>query len=163
MPRLVACGGREAAFDDFVTAHACARDSDFIALWVDSEEPMADIERAWDHLRDRDGWNAPPDCEDAQVLLMVTCMETWIVTDRATLRSHFGASLQVSALPALTNMEARTRDAVQNALVHATRSCRNSYEKGKGSFEILGKLDPAVLREHLPSFVRCERILEEKL
>ncbi len=163
MPRLVACGGRGATFDDFVTAHASARDGDYIALWIDSEDPMADIGKAWEHLSNRDGWDAPQYSDDEQVLLIVTCMETWLVTDRATLRSHFGSQLQTSALPALVNMESRTRNSVQDALVHATRNCKNAYAKGKRSFEILGKLDPAALRAHLPSFVRCERILREKL
>ncbi|NCC53717.1 MAG: DUF4276 family protein [Spartobacteria bacterium] len=163
MPRLVACGGRGSAFDDFSTAHADAGVGDYIALWVDSEDPMADIEKAWDHLRARDGWIAPDGSDDEQVLLMVTCMETWIVTDRTVLQDHYGDRLQESALPAPGNMETRTRNAVQDALIHATRKCSNAYAKGKRSFEILAKLDPSVLREHLSGFVRCERILKEKL
>ncbi len=39
----------------------------------------------------------------------------------------------------------------------------SAYAKGKRSFEILEKLDPAVLKQHLPSFVRVDRILKEKL
>ncbi len=163
MPRLVACGGRGATFDDFVTAHASAKAGDYVALWVDSEDPMADIKKAWEHIKDRDNWDAPADSDDEQVLLMVTCMETWIVTDRTTLRSHFGALLQTSSLPALTNMESRKRGSVQDALAQASRNCKNAYTKGRRSFEILGKIKPAALREHLPSFVRCERILGEKL
>ena len=163
MPRLVACGGRGATFDDFTTAHAGSGDNDYIAIWIDSEDPMADIEKAWDHLQARDGWTAPGGADDEQVLLMITCMETWILTDRATLSRHFGARLQTSALPALHGMETRTRDSVQAALVHATRNCGNAYAKGKRSFEVLGKLDPAVLRQHLPGFARCERILQGKL
>ena len=163
MPRLVACGSREAAFDDFVTAHADARPTDFIALWIDSEDPMADIESAWDHLKARDNWDAPTGSDDEQVLLMVTCMETWIVTARATLESHYGQNFQASRLPPLTGMESRFRASVLDALVHATRNCQNRYAKGKRSFEILGKLDPGELRKHLPSFIRCERILGKRL
>lgn len=161
MPRLIACGGRNAAFDDF--SHANARSSDYIALWVDSEDPMADIEGGWEHLRARDGWKPPAGTADDQILLMVTCMETWIVTDHATLRKHYGVNLQQSALPALVNMESRDRHVIQNALVHATRNCSNAYTKGKRSFEILGKIDPTILRQHLPGFARCERILQAKL
>ncbi len=124
---------------------------------------MGDIEKAWEHLQARDGWAAPVGADDEQVLLMITCMETWIVTDRATLRAHFGAHLQTSALPALSGMEARSRDSVQDALVRATRNCGNAYAKGKRSFEVLGKLDPVALRQHLAGFSRCERILGGKL
>lgn len=163
MPRLFACGGRNAVFEDFATAHANADDGDYVAMLIDSEDPMTDIERAWDHLRQRDRWPRPEGAEDEQVLLMVTCMETWIATDRSTLHSHYGNGLQASALPALTIMESRTRDSVQNALVRATRNCNNAYEKGRRSFEVLGKLDPDALQSHLPSFDRCKRILDEKL
>ena len=94
---------------------------------------------------------------------MTTCMETWIVTDRATLAKHYGSKLQKSALPALSDLENRRRQEVQLKLVHATRNCANAYAKGKRSFEVLGKLSPTELRKHLPSFQRIVRILEEKL
>lgn len=163
MPRLVACGGRASAFDDFTTAHAAAVQGYYVAMLVDSEAPMEDIERPWAHLQWRDGWDKPREADDEQVLLMTTCMETWITSDRRTLRDHYGAELQESALPSLVGMESRDRHAVQNALVRATRNCRRTYSKGAISFDILGKLNPAVLREHLPSFVRCERVLGKKL
>ena len=42
-------------------------------------------------------------------------------------------------------------------------NCSNAYAKGKRFFEVLGKLDPATLAQHLPSFVRLQRILRSKL
>ncbi len=163
MPRLVACGGRGATFDDFSTAQAHAGDGDYVAMLVDSEEPVADIEETWRHLKSRDGWEQPDGAVNEQVLLMTTCMETWIASDRQTLQEHFGSCLQDNALPSLTNMESRPREAIQDALIRATQKCKNAYTKGRKSFEIVGKLNPAVLRQHLPSFVRCERVLDEKL
>jgi hypothetical protein len=163
MPRLVACGNRGAAFADFSTAHSNSSPGDYVALLVDSEDPVADLERPWAHLARRDNWDKPAGADDEQVLLMTTCMETWIVSDRQALRNHYSNCLQESALPDLSSIESRLRDAVQNALVHATRRCKNRYQKGKRSFEILGLLNPAQLRKHLPSFVRCERVLGEKL
>jgi hypothetical protein len=163
MPRLVACGGRGAAFTDFSTAHANRCAGDYIALLVDSEDPVADTEQPWAHLKVRDNWDKPAGAHDKQVLLMTTCMETWIVSDRQALQDHYANDLQENALPDLHDMESRARDAVQNALVHATRMCKNAYQKGKRSFEILALLDPRELRKHLPSFVRCVRVLEEKL
>lgn len=163
MPRLVACGGRSATFDDFKIAHDNAASEAYVGMLVDSEDPIAEIEATWAHLKQRDDWDRPDGAEDEQVLLMVTCMESWIVTDRETLRSHYGSKLQDSALPALNDVETRDRDSVQNALLRATRDCTNAYAKGRRSFEVVSALEPSALRAHLPSFVRCERILGEKL
>lgn len=57
----------------------------------------------------------------------------------------------------------RARGEVQKALERATQNCSNPYGKGRRSFEILGKLDPDSLEQHLPSFARMRRILTAKL
>ena len=132
-------------------------------MLIDSEDPMADIETTWTHLEGRDGWKKPAGTDDEQVLMMTTCMETWIVADRVALKSHYGRNLQESGLPAIVDLESRLRDVVQNAFVHATRNCGNRYEKGKRSFQVLAELTPHTLSAHLPSFVRAKRILSEKL
>ena len=132
-------------------------------MLIDSEDPMTDIEATWAHLTTRDGWQKPEGATDDQALMMATCMETWIVADRAVLKSHYGSDLQESALPALVNLESRPRDAVQNSLAHGTRNCANKYEKGKRSFQIIGELTPNTLGVHLPSFVRTRRILDARL
>jgi hypothetical protein len=163
MPGLIACGARNAAYDYFKTAHGQSRAGDFIAMLVDSEDPVENIEAPWKHLKQRDGWPKPAGCRDGQVLLMTTCMETWIVCDRAALAAHYGASLQNSALPALVLLEGKRRGAVQDALVRATRNCSSAYAKGKRSFGILAKLSPAILERYLPSFARCRRILDGEL
>jgi hypothetical protein len=164
-PKLVACGGRGAVYERFCTAHT-AGTCDYVAMWIDSEEPMHNIEEAWKHLATVDtvpAWKKPDRSKDDQVLFMTTCMETWIAADRKTLREHYGSELQESALPPLNRLEERNRHDVQEKLKHATRNCRNAYEKGKESYIILGKLDPTMLRQHLPSFVRVQRILDDKL
>jgi hypothetical protein len=164
MPALVACGGRTAAFRDFGTQHAKAEPGSFVGLLVDSEDPVDDAEQPWKHLMERDGKAVKPnDAQDEQVFLMTTCMETWIVCDRATLKGHYGASLQDSAFPPLIDLEKRGRAEVQKALERATRNCTNAYAKGQRSFEILGTLDPDALAGHLPSFARMRRILRDKL
>jgi hypothetical protein len=163
MPRLVACGGRNDAYDDFATEHNHAPAGVYVAMLVDSEDPVADLDRTWDHLRLRDHWARPDGADDEQVLLMTTCMETWILADRKAIRTFFGANLQVNALPPLQEIEERTRHAVQEALVHATRTCKNSYKKGKRSFEILGRVSPEALEERLSHFQRFKTILAQKL
>lgn len=163
MPRLSACGGRGSVFDDFKTAYALRKVGDYIAMLVDSEDPVEDLERTWDHLNRRDQWDKPAGAIDEQVLFMTTCMETWIIADRRALQEHYGHRLQENALPPLANLENRNRHEVYDKLVHASRNCSNAYRKGKRSFELLAKLDPAVLKQHLPSFARVDRILKAKL
>ncbi len=163
MPRLSACGGRRSAFDDFRTAHSNRKEGDYIAMLVDSEDPIANIELAWLHLQEREQWGKPAGAVDEQVLFLTTCMETWIVADRSALRAHYGHQLQESALPPLHNLENRTPDDVHEKLVHSSRNCSNAYSKGKRSFAVLGTLDPDVLSKHLPSFLRVVRILKANL
>jgi len=163
MPRLFASGSRDDAFDDFKFALAGKGAGDYVALWIDSEDPLTDLEATWDHLSRRDNWMQPAGATNDQVLFMTTCMETLIAADRAALTDHYGAKLQRSALPPLVNLENRGRHDVQDKLVHATRNCSNADAKGRRSFEILAKLTPATLERRLPSFARTRRILNQKL
>ncbi len=162
MPKLRSCGGRDSAFKDFKIAHANKSNSDYVAMLIDSEDPLKDLD-AWDHLKIRDGWDKPFGSEDDQVLFMTTCMETWIVADRDALTKHYGSKLQKSALPPLVDLESRLRHDIQNNLFHATRDCSNAYKKGKRSFDVLEKLSPDELELYLPSFVRVKQILENRL
>ena len=163
MPRLFACGSRGATFDDFKTSLAGKGGGGYVAMWIDSEEPLVDLEATWGHLKQRDKWTKPDGAADDQVLFMTTCMEALIVADHRALADRYGAKLQTSALPPLVNLESRDRHDIQDRLFHATRNCTNPYSKGKRSFEILSKLTPDTLARHLPSFVRTRRILDERL
>lgn len=168
MPRLTACGGRGAAFDDFKTAHASAKQDHFVGLLIDSEDPLAMPtdplqQQTWEHLRQRDDWAQPNCATDDQVLFMTTCMETWIAADRETLRAHYRQGLNENQLPPTGQLESRQRHSVQHALQNATSACSNAYRKGRRSYEVLGKLKPVVLAALLPSFARAMAILEQKL
>lgn len=163
MPKLVSCGGRESAFKHFQTAHANKTKSDYVAMLIDSENILKDLNDTWNHLKERDGWDKPPGSENDQVLFMTTCMETWIIADRDALAKHYGGDLQESALPSLVKLESRSRQEIQDSLSHATRNCSNAYKKGKRSFYVLENLSPDKLELHLPSFARVKHILEERL
>ncbi len=162
MPRTIACGSRDATFDDFKTAHAVSSPSDYVGMLVDSEGPLADLEKTWEHLKTRDNWDKPGGAVDEQVLFMTTCMESWMVADREALREHYGHDLQENALPPLFNLEQRNRHDVQSQLAHATRNCSNAYSKGKRSYQVLEVLRARVLQS-LPSFARAVRILNNGL
>jgi len=166
MPHLTACGGRDAVYDDFRIGNTQKGSNDYVAMWIDSEEPMINIDRAWDHLQrvtTVTPWTKPERASDDQVLFMTTCMETWIVADLNVLKDYYGSKLQKSTLaPLLPELEKRTRDEVQEKLKYATRNCSNAYRKGRRSFDVLGKLKPDTLKDNLPSFARVCRILGEK-
>jgi len=163
MPALKACGSRNDAYSDFKTALHTAGAGEYPVLLVDSEALVN--QSAWRHLQSRDGWERPAGVDDEQAQLMVQCMESWCVADRNTLRQFFGVALREGALPVLNNLEAQTKESVQEALLNATRACGcdRGYKKGKRSFELLGKLDPAELKRHLPHFVRLCEMLNAKL
>lgn len=167
MPRIVACGSRNNAYDDFCDAFTQGTDA---RLLVDSEDPVEfdgvkpeeAAKRTWEHLSRRDGWKKPTGATDTHVFLMTTCMETWIVADRAALKAHYGSLLNENGLPVVDKtLEQRNRHAMQNALVAATKECTNAYEKGKRSFEILGTLDPVAIEAFLPSLKRIHDLVGE--
>ena len=161
MPRIVACGPRGEAYRRFNRSLSDANEDIF--LLVDSEDPVKDISRTWEHLMWRDKWDKPGNATDDDVLFMTTCMETWLVADRDALRDHFGNTLQNSALPPLQSLESRDRKDVQARLIRATRQCKAPYKKGPKSYEILGKLDPEEIEKYLPSFKRMRSILDDSL
>jgi hypothetical protein len=132
-------------------------------MLIDSEDPVTNAEKTWEHLKKRDNRTQPQGASDEQVLFMTTCMETWIVADPGAMRLHYGHELQESALPALNDLERRNRHNVQQMLKHATRQCKNAYQKDKRSFRALAQLTPATLDQRLPSFKRLLRILNQRL
>gem|GEM_PF-2103572 len=69
MPRLTACGSRNSTFDDYTTALASAKPGRFVAMLIDSETPVSDLEQTWAHLREHDHWNEPAGGSDEQVLM----------------------------------------------------------------------------------------------
>lgn len=162
MPKLTPSGSRESTFSDFKQELPKASPTYYVGMLIDSEDPVADTEKPWEHLRKRDQWDRPEGASDDQVLFMTTCMETWVAADRAGLRNHYGQCLQENALPPIANLEDRRRHDVHDSLTHATRTCKNAYAKGKRSFQVIEALSPEELNA-LPSFARAIRILNRKL
>jgi hypothetical protein len=111
-------------------------------LLVDSECAITEAS-GWEHLRARDGWDRPGGARDEQAHLMVECMEAWFLADREQLAGYFGQGFAESALPANANPEAVAKSDLLESLKSATRNCKTKarYDKGKHSFEILGKLN----------------------
>ena len=168
LPRVVACGSRGVAFDKFKTA---LREGDeYPILLVDSEDPVAPDNQpdvnpsgAWMHLAQRgdDRRKRPSGANDDQAQLMVTTMETWLIADGQALKAYFP---DMKALPWDSELESRGKRDVSRRFAEATqRSSKGRYDKGKHSFDLLGRVDPAELRRLLPHFRRFVEALDSRL
>lgn len=166
MPRVVACGSREDAYDSFCTA---LRNGEAAMLLVDSETTVTAIAQPgdanqrqdrdqwlpWLHLQQRqgDGWIKPAHSDDLQCHLMVPCMEAWLLADRETLKRFFGQGFKENALPAAVNALERTgKQQIYRALEAASRDCKtkSAYGKGEHSFKLLALVDPAKVQQASP-------------
>lgn len=155
MPAISACGSRNDAYDSFLTAvRNASRSRELPLLLVDSEGPVT--KDVWNHLSDRDKWTKPPEAADNQTYLMIQCMESWFLADQQCLVEFFGKGFNASVLPNNRNIESINKAAVLKALKDASRQAdpKGEYQKGRHSFDILGKLDPEKVRKALPSVDR---------
>jgi len=134
----------------FVTAVTNPKSGEIPLLLVDSEGPVAASDTVWRHLKKRDGWHRPTGASDDQAFLMVQVTETWFLADRELLRSYFDEHFTDAPLRAWSSLEAVPKATVLNALDRATAGCAKRYSKGKASYELLGKLNPALVRIACP-------------
>lgn len=148
MPRIVACGGRQDAYDAFCTA---LRGGERAMLLIDSEEPVVATDplwQPWGHLQKRTGdhWVQPTGANNDQCHLMVQCMEAWFLADRMALQTFFGQGFNANALPSADNsIEGVAKQQIYQSLADATKSCKTKapYGKGEHSFKLLALIDPA--------------------
>jgi hypothetical protein len=151
MPRIVACGNRQNAYDSFCTAINSGEEA---LLLVDSESSVAEeyqhaeIEnwKPWCYLKNRQGnqWEKPSNAAEEDCHLMVQCMEAWILADRGTLENFFGQGFNGNALPAANQIELVAKKQIYQALANATQNCKtkDKYEKAKHSFKLLAMIAP---------------------
>lgn len=144
MPATFRGGGRAQTFDAYCTAVKNRRRDELPLLLVDSEDLVTTGHSAWKHLNERDGWAKPAGAGSHDAFLMITCMETWFVADRVSLQEFFHGCWKDQSLPSWPQLEAVEKTKVFRALDQATASCgKRKYSKGKVSFELLKKIDPA--------------------
>ena len=144
MPRIIAGGARDNTYKDFRAAVSTSTDRDFVVLLVDSEGPVAEGIGVWSYLKSRDRWDPPEGVTDDNAHLMVQCMEAWLLADRDVLAGFFGKGFNAKALPGRTDVEKVPKKRLLDAIEHATRRCspKGGYDKGRHSFQLLGRLDP---------------------
>lgn len=150
MPAVFRGRSRSEAYDAYCTAVALRRQGEMPLLLVDSEDLVSVGQGAWAHLKQRDGWSRPRGSGLTDVFLMICCMETWLVADRATLMRFFPEWIdrQVPKWPKLEQVE---KDRVLDALKRATSKCAKKYAKGQVSFELLGEIDPKAVEAACPA------------
>lgn len=150
MPGVVRGGGRSQTLDMFATAVKNPRPGVLPLLLVDSEEPVAAGNTVWQHLKAQANLDRPPGAGEDQAFLMVQVMETWFLADRDLLREYFGAALREGHLRQWPVLEDVSKKTVLTALDQATAGCTKRYAKGKVSFELLERLNPAVVETACP-------------
>lgn len=148
-PRVIVCGGRKSAYDQFCDALSGNAE---VWLLVDAEElpSRGPSTSPWDHVKSRkgDGWKRPANARDDQLHFMTVCMETWFVADPAALKKVFGPKLDDSKLPAVAQLETTAKQAIYTALEAATRHTKSgAYGKGSHSFKTLEKISPDAVRK----------------
>lgn len=152
LPRIVACGSRQAAYDSFC---AMLNDNDgTTVLLVDAEAPVIG-QSPWEHVAKREGdrWKKPAGATDEQLHLMVQCMEAWFFADRAALEKYFGNGFDPNALPNHTvKVEAISKADLFERLKRASKATKTkgAYEKGAHSFLVLEQVDPELVRKASP-------------
>lgn len=142
MPRVVACGGRDATFEKFRAAWNAEAKLGHVVLLVDSEGPVAHGSGPWTQLKRRDGWQKPQGATNDNAHLMVQCMESWFLADKDRLAAYFGQGFNRSTLPGQRNIEQVTKTDVLDGLRNASRqSKKGKYGKGQHSFDVLKGVD----------------------
>ena len=156
MPKIVAQGSRNKAFDSF--CRSLAGGDNGAMLLVDAEGPVT-ADSTWHHLNGSDGWSRPSAAPDTQCHLMVQVMESWFIADKDALQSFYGQGFRSQALPQNPDIEDVAKQDVFSRLEQAiSHTKKGGYKKGTDSFEILGKLDPDKVRKaspHADRFIRA--------
>lgn len=156
--RVIPCGPRDSAFEDFKTAlktHPGALN----ILLVDSESAVTGD--ALDHLRSEDHWNCDGLSEE-QAHLMVQTVESWLIADPETLAAYYGKDFRENALPKQKDVEAVDKDKVLSSLKRATeRTSKGKYHKTQHTPDLLERIRPEVVRQRAKHCNRLFTSLEE--
>ncbi|HUS81272.1 MAG TPA: DUF4276 family protein, partial [Armatimonadota bacterium] len=101
------------------------------------------------------GWSLGSAHEE-QIHLMVQKFEAWVVADADAIAEFYGPGFNSSALPRHANLEAVSKDDLDDALAKATRDTpRKFYHKIDHGPKIVAKADASVVRTKCPA---CERL-----
>lgn len=157
---IIACGPRNAAFEDFKTALRTHPDA-FNVLLVDSEDRVN--QPRWEHLRQRDRWQAPYLPED-HCHFMVCTIEAWLAADPEALAAYYGQGFRRNALPAQADVETVEKETLMSALNRATeRTQKGRYRKIEHCSDLLKRLDSDRVRARARHCDLLFKILEARI
>lgn len=142
--KVIACGGRDRAFDDFIAAIENCKLGDRCILLVDAEAPVTAVD-AIEHLKERDHWTFPDDLNGHRVYLMAQAMEAWFLADREAMSAFYDGGFRPGSLPGRPDrIEDVFKADLEPRLKQATRDTRTKgeYHKTRHGFELLGLIDP---------------------
>jgi hypothetical protein len=172
MPRIVACGSRQNAYDSFCTAIRSGEDA---LLLVDSESTVvADDQqgepenwRPWNHLGNRtsDQWERPANAAEEDCHLMVQCMEAWFLADSENLQNFFGQGFNPASLPHESPIESLPKKRIFQILSKTTEHCKTKakYGKGEHSFRLLAHISSDRVTAASPWAKRFIGALQKKI
>ncbi len=160
--RIIACGTRNSTLDDFRNALS-SHPNALNVLLVDAEAPLT-ASMPTVHLQKRDdNWDLTG-ILDEQCHLMVEVMENWFLADVDALKSFYGQQFNCNAIPPTQNVEQIAKADVETALVKATRNTqKGEYHKIKHGTQLLGKVNPAIVRKRAPFCDRLFKMLEQEI
>lgn len=152
MPSVVRGGSRNrtyALFSRAIKINTPGKDQIPILL-VDSEDAVQKGYSVWEHLRTHDSWTKPTGAGEEHAFLMVQVMETWLLADRNALREFFRDQLKENVFKQWPQLESISKANVLDVLNRATAQCSKQYKKGKITFELLQRVDPALVEAACP-------------
>lgn len=143
LPRIVACGPRWEAYDSFKNA---IENNEKALLLVDSEDPVHEDHKnsPWTHLNMRtdDKYDKPNNATEESCHFMSTCMETWFLADKDSLKNYYGSNFNVNILPVTSVIEEIRQKSVERKIHEAAKNTKKrGYKKKRDSFKILQALD----------------------
>lgn len=162
--KVVACGGRNQAFDRFKTEASRTKPDEYCVLLVDSELPVKHGATPVTHLHERDGWDFGH-LPSNQVFLMVQAMEAWFLADRDALATYYGQGFRRNALPGdEQHIEAIRKDDLVPSLENASSDTKTKgqYHKTRHGFALLAKIDPVKVEAgspHAEAFHKLLRVM----
>jgi hypothetical protein len=142
---VVACGGRNAAYENYCTALRTHPDA-FNILLVDAEGPV-DCP-PWQHLDGREStWELSAN-DDAHYHLMVQTMEAWFIADIDALRTYYGQGFNANAIPRNPDVEKIPKTDLKSCLMEATRNTqKGAYHKTRHVPVLLETIDTDKVRK----------------
>jgi hypothetical protein len=155
-------GSRRNAYEKFCFA-LIKNPEVYNVLLVDSEDPVQEFGKCWQHLKDRpdDRWDRPDNVNDDQCQLMCQAIEAWFFADPDGLKSYYGQHFHIGALSRTSNVENIAKRTQINNLETATRgTTKGRYHKYDHLPGILMTIDPLKVKNRAP---HCARIFDTLL